>query len=63
MNNQDAPIPAARIDTHRILDAHRERIIELEADGMAADEVEELWDVMAGLLAEMKLHQALILPS
>jgi hypothetical protein len=60
MNNQDAKSPSDLIDTHRILDAHRERLIELEADGIAADDAEGLWDVMAGLLAEMKRHQALI---
>lgn len=54
----DTP-PADSSETERLVAEHRERIIELEAHGMAADELDKLWDVLADILAEMKRHQAL----
>jgi hypothetical protein len=49
-------------DTARLVAAHRERIIELEAHGMPADAADELWDVLADILAELKRQKAVTAP-
>jgi len=49
-------------DAERLVAEHRERIITLEADGLPSEDVDGLWDVLGDILAEMKRHQALIIP-
>jgi len=48
------------INVEHLLAQYRERIIDLEAHGLPDGDA--LWDVMDGILAEMKRHQAPINP-
>ena len=50
--------PLDGVDTERLIAEHRGRIIELEAHGMPSEQANELWDVLAGILEEMKRHRA-----
>jgi hypothetical protein len=60
MDNSDRkPLPLEGIDIERLIAERRERIIELEARGMPAEGADELWDVLSGMLEELKRHQAL----
>ena len=52
----------AGLDMERLLEEHRERIVELEANGIPSNDAQELWDALAGMLAEMKRHQAVVGP-
>jgi len=47
--------PASSINVEHLLAQYRERIIDLEAHGLPGGDA--LWDVMDGILAEMKRHQ------
>jgi hypothetical protein len=50
-------------DTARLVAAHRERIIELEAHGMPTDAAaDELWTVLADILEELKRQQGVTGP-
>jgi hypothetical protein len=55
--SETPPFDAA--DTERLVEKHRQQIIELEAHGAPSEDTEQLWDVLAGILAEVKRHRAI----
>jgi hypothetical protein len=59
MKTPDDSTPLGGYDMERLVAEHRERIIALEAHGMPAEDADELWDVLADILAQMKRHQTL----
>jgi hypothetical protein len=46
-------------DAERLMALHRAQIIQLEAHGAPSEDLDELWDMLADILAEVKRHRAL----
>jgi hypothetical protein len=61
MTNQTSDALPNAVDTERLLAEYRETIIKLEAHG-SPEERDALWEVLGGILADMKRQQALIQP-
>ena len=62
MPRRNFEAPADADSKERLVAKHRERIIQLEAHGAPFEDSDELWDVLEGILAEVKRHRAVIDP-
>jgi hypothetical protein len=55
--SEEPPVDAQ--DAERLMALHRAQIIQLEAHGAPSEDLDELWDLLADILAEVKRHRAL----